>query len=463
VRPLSVGARLTAWYVIVLSAATLAVAGGAWWLFRSSLVRAADSTLAEQIEGTRRFIETTATALPHEELIDEFHEYAELTLGTSLLEVTDAKGTALCAPQVAQWDQLRVPVASDGRLAFADRAIGDRPFRVAAARLIVQQQPYAVVAALPMAAGDAALHRFGWMLIALVPAVLALAAAGGYAISRRALRPVDRMTQAVRSITVRDLDARLDLPPGDDELHRLAATFNDMLARLQRGVADMTRFTAEASHELRTPVALMRTTAEVALTRERQAGEYSAALADVLTQAERMSALVDDLLALTREDAGARADEDGRADPAAIAREIARGVEVVAVRRGIRCEVVASGETIGVAMAPVTLRRVLMILTDNAITYSAAGGVVTLHVASDPGGRVVIEVSDTGPGIDPRDRPHVFERFYRGSAARQHAPDGTGLGLPIAKAIVERHHGSIAIDSSARTGCTVRVELPASG
>ena len=116
-----------------------------------------------------------------------------------------------------------------------------------------------------MATAYAALRRFGWLLMGLVPAVLLVAAAGGFWISGRALAPVDRMTRDVKSISVRSLDRRLDVPAADDELSRLAVTFNDMLARLQASVADMVRFTADASHELRTPVSLTRTTAEVAL------------------------------------------------------------------------------------------------------------------------------------------------------------------------------------------------------
>src|SRR4029453_2640091 len=157
---------------------------------------------------------------------------------------------------------------------------------------------YHVLVAVPMEQAFDALRRFQWALVLLVPAVVIAAGAGGDWITGRALVAVDRMPQAVQAITVRSLERRLDASTADAELQRLATTFNEMLARLQAAVSDMSQLTADASPELRTPVTLVRATADLALTRERSPEEYRQALREVLTHAERMSALVYDLLAL---------------------------------------------------------------------------------------------------------------------------------------------------------------------
>jgi HAMP domain-containing protein len=324
----SIRARLTIWYLAVLALATVMLAAGSSWLVRRSMVEAADATLTSRIEGTRQFIATLEReVMPADErgdhdrarheknsaqMQDEFREFVELTFGEALLEVADASGLVLCKPTVPGWDALpevRDIGTAPSPLVAADRDLPGRPVRVAAGRFKIGSRVYHLIAALPMAPAYDALQRFHWWLAGLVPAVLLVAGLGGYAISRRALAPVDRMARAAQAITVKNLDHRLEVPAADDELRRLAVTFNEMLGRLQAAVAEMTRLTAEASHELRTPVALIRATAEVAIGRDRPAADYKQALADVLDHAERMSTLVGDLLMLARSDAGVEPQE----------------------------------------------------------------------------------------------------------------------------------------------------------
>jgi signal transduction histidine kinase len=295
--------------------------------------------------------------------------------------------------------------------------------------------------------------------------VLIVAGLGGYWISRRALAPVDQLTRDVQALTLRSLDRRLAVPAADDEVRRLAATFNDMLARLEAGVADMARFTAEAAHELRTPVTLVRTTADVALSRERPAAEYRQALADVLAHAEQMSGLVGDLLVLARADAGVEPRETTTVDLGGVATAAARSVDAAVVRRGLKIAVHVADPPVLVTGDEASLGRLVLILLDNAIKYTTPGGVVRLEVGRAPSGdargTAVIDVIDSGPGIEPAERLRVFDRFYRGAAARQRVADGTGLGLSIAQAIVTRHGGTIEIGTGPEGGgCKVRVILP---
>ena len=260
--PLSIRARLTLAYLAVLAVATVTLAG-AWWLFYTSMTQAADASLAERVEGTRQFIDATEHELPPEELSDEFGEFASLTRGETLLEVSDETGRVLCRPALAAWNAERIVATPAAGVVAA--SIGGDPYRALSTSLAVGAHRYRVTTAIPMRTEYAALRRFGWLLTALVAAVMPIAAAAGFWLSGRALAPVDRMTRDVQRISVSDPSRRLEVPAAGDELSRLAGTFNDMLVRWQSAFADMVRFTADASHELRTPISLTRTTAELAL------------------------------------------------------------------------------------------------------------------------------------------------------------------------------------------------------
>jgi heavy metal sensor kinase len=463
----SIRARLTAWYVAVFALATIVLAVGSFWLIRRSLIGAADTTLAAHIAGARGLVEGMERTLTREEMQDEFREFTALTLGEALLEVTGESGAVLCRPALQGWTAMAAEHPATGSSAatgLTDRRLQGKPVRVADATPIIGGHTFHIVAALPMEATSEALARFRWLLLGLAPAVVFAAGLGGYWISGRALAPVDRMTRAARAITVHNLDRRLDVPAADDELRRLAVTFNDMLARLQTAVADMGRFTAEASHELRTPVTLVRATAEVALGRDRSAADYREALAEVLDQGERMSVLVDDLLTLARADAGVEPRDTAILDLREVAAEAARSVQAAMAQRSLRFDVDLPAAPVPLAGSAESVRRLVLILLDNALKYTKPGGAVRLRVApAAPGAtdrEATIEVTDTGQGLDPRDVPHVFDRFFRGASARQ-AAEGSGLGLAIAKAIVLRHGGTITVGSGPDgTGCRVSVTFP---
>ena len=468
-KPLSIRMRLTAGYLAVLTAATLLLAGGVWGLFRQSVIRAADASLAGRVDGTRRFIERIQRELPPEEVSDEFKEFGDMTRGEALVECIDEHGRTLHAPAMNGWEQLRVSPSPADALRVEAREVAGVPFRAVATEIVVDGHRFQLWAATSMADAYGSLNRLGWLLTALVPGVLVFAAAGGFWISGRALAPVDRITRDVKSISWRNLDRRLDEPAADDELRRLAVTFNDMLARIQLSAAEMVRFTADASHELRTPVSLTRTTAEVALGRERSADEYRVALTDISVQMERMSALVNDLLLLARADAGVEAAATTPVDLGALVTETTNELRPALAREGVRLDLDAGAAPITVSGNAESLRRLLVILLDNAIKYTPRDGHVTVRVSAAPQGSsgglslagVAIDVIDSGTGLDAMDRVRAFDRFYRGAAARQQAPEGSGLGLSIARTIVERHAGAITLAPGPEgRGCWARVVLP---
>ncbi len=466
---LSLRAKLTAWYVGALAVVTLSFAGVSWWLSTQSVLGATDTGLRARVAGVRAFLENPRTRLTVESLRDEFAEYAELTRGEALLEVVDASGIVLCRPAIPGWSELAdagAPLAASRDVRPEDRSLRGQPFRVASAQLLAHGHTYRVTVAAPMKPAYDALNRFHRLQLGLLPFLIALAGAGGYWISRRALAPVDQVTRAVQAITVQSLDQRLDLPRANDELRRLASTFNDVLGRLEVAVSDIVRFTAEASHELRTPVSIIRTTAELALRHPRDADEYRKALSEIGAHAQHMSELVNDLLVLARTDAGIEPQGTTSVDVTKVAADASKEIGELAIRRAIRIDVGPSPELLYVIGDELSLRRLVVILLENAVKYSRPGGRVTLRVqprTDDDTERAVITVSDDGIGMERSDEVRVFERFYRGSRARQHAPDGTGLGLAIAQTIVKRYRGTISIVSSddlEGAGCHVTVSLP---
>jgi signal transduction histidine kinase len=340
---------------------------------------------------------------------------------------------------------------------------------VASARVFAHGRPYHVTVAAPMRPAYAALNQFHRLLLGLLPFLLALAGGGGYWVSRRALAPVDQVTRAVQAITVQSLDRRLDLPRANDELRRLATTFNDVLERLEVAVADIVRFTTDASHELRTPVSLIRTTADLALRHERTPDEYRRALAEIRGHAQHMSELVTDLLALARADAGIEPYGASPVDVTETAAQAIKDISDTAASRSVTISATVPDAPVFVTGDQPSFKRLLLILLENAIKYSRPAGEVRLRVEPGTGaerGCVVVAVCDDGIGIDPSERSRLFERFFRGSRARQHAPDGTGLGLAIAQAIVQRYRGRMSIaspDEQNGIGCDVRVTLPLAG
>jgi heavy metal sensor kinase len=295
-------------------------------------------------------------------------------------------------------------------------------------------------------------------VVATGVALLALALAGGVWLARRGVAPIARMAATAERISAKDLTTRLDVADVPAELRELATTFNGTLDRLAAAFERQARFTADASHELRTPVAVIRTQAELALRRERTPAEYRAGLEACLRAAERMTATVEGLLTLARADAGAGLPS---AEPVLL-----RPV-VEAAAEALREPAAAAGVTLAVDVPAdlavggdrTLLLEVAQNLLGNAVRYNRPGGTVT-STAAVHAGQVEWRVADTGIGIPPHALPHLFERFYRVDPARSRAAGGSGLGLAIVAWIVEAHGGTVAVTSTEGAGSTFTVRLP---
>jgi heavy metal sensor kinase len=451
-------ARLAAWYFTII-AASLSVFGiGSWVAINAGLYHSIDDSLGDRIEGIERFMAVQISALSVNEIRDEFREHSILGPGGDLFQVCDDRGAWLYRSQPLENNQ--VPIRSPSQLGNEtvreNIRVAETPLRVASQRVVVNGRAYAVQVAAPIGEILESLERFRWTLVVLIPIVLLASSAGGYAVSRRALKPVDEISATARSISIHNLSERLSVPQTGDELQRLSETLNGMLARLNDSVRRMTQFTADASHELRAPVALIRTTAELTLGRRRDPEEYEAAMKDVLVEAERTSHLLDSLLTLARGDSGVDTLDLLPIDLGEAAREAVEESRKFAAEKNISidCRTPAEGPEIdGDSHA---MRRLFVILIDNAVKYTNPGGNIRVTVRTN-GNSAEAAVADTGIGIAKQDQAHIFDRFWRADKVRLRASGGAGLGLSIARWIVDQHHGSIDVESEPGRGSSFRM------
>ncbi len=334
----------------------------------------------------------------------------------------------------------------------------------------------------------AVLVRVRTTLLFAIPFALIVSVLTGYAIARRSLAPMDEMAARAARISAATLSERLPVNNAHDELGRLATVINDLLGRVDVAFRKQKQFVADASHELRTPIAIVRGEADVTLQRpEREEPEYREALAVIRDESVRLTRIVDDLFLLARTDAGSPLDRRERVDVAELLGAGLRSVRTIADARGVQLDLIVPTATASATTSDVPtvigdrglLRRLLLNLLDNALKHTPRGGRVAVTLSAAPT-QVVFVVSDTGPGVPAELRPRIFDRFVRAehtvgadgtvpaaSAESSMMPEvpsasGAGLGLAIAQAIAHAHDGDIALDTDAPSGASFRVTLPAS-
>jgi two-component system, OmpR family, sensor kinase len=291
-----------------------------------------------------------------------------------------------------------------------------------------------------------------------LPLILALAGLGGYLLATRSLRPLGWMAEQARRITGSNLETRIKIDHAAKELAVLVTSFNELLSRLDQSFDTMRRFVADASHELRTPISVIRGEADVALSQQRSPAEYRDSLGIVLDEARRLSRLVDGLLNLARADAGHVVLQTHDFYLNELLAECCRSVQGLANTRGLQLECLP-GNDLQFTGDEQLLRLLVINLLDNAIRYTPSGGKVT--AALEAGDTCVqLRVSDTGIGIAPADAARVFERFYRAGEARNRQDGGFGLGLAIVRWIAESHRGTVDCASHSGPGSTFNVTLP---
>lgn len=478
--PQSVRARLTLWYTLVLGALLTLFAAGSFLALREALTRLNDRFLAEARRAfvSELYAELVELPSPRAAIAAALRDVRFRDIRFAVFDadyrLIDSSIT-LARPPAA--DAAEAPPVSLTTVARLLRAKGPD----SAVRLILPDSEggyllhgrtlslgdsvqYTITAIQPLHGHHETMEFIGGAYAVAIPVFLLLSAAGGFFLAWRSLRPVTTMSRRASEISASNLHERLPVENSRDELGALASIVNGLLQRVEESFEQQRRFMADASHELRTPVAIMRAEADVALSRQhREEREYRESLGVVQDAGRRLARIVDDLFLLARADSGHRLLHREQVYLDEVVTDAVRAVQSLAVRRAVGVDVLPLAE------APYygdeeLLGRLLINLLDNGIKYSPGGASVTVALS---GTRSAYEISviDSGPGIPTEAQPHIFERFFRVETGRSRTEpsttSGAGLGLSIALWIAQSHGGRLElVQSNAAAGTEFRVTLP---
>src|SRR6266446_2010552 len=443
--------RITAWYAGLL-AGTLIVFGVSVYL---GLERYLDWTLQRTLVSECRTIGTELLSqLPVKDnawLATEINEaYAPEVNSRFIRVVHQGLGVVYlsAAPKDGTFDPSLIPLPSD------QEEDGPRKLLFGAGnRLLIHSMTlkaadgsrFLVESGAPYNQIEVVLHGLLLTLAIYMPFVVSLAVAGGYWLMRRSLAPVDEITKRAEGITSTNLGERLPVIRTGDELERLSVSLNHMIAGLESAFQHVARFSADASHELRTPLTILQLELEGIVQHPRLAPELVDQIGSALEETHRLSRIVENLLIISRLDAGEACIEKVPLDLGELASSTADQMRLLAEEKSVslRCDV---SQDVWIEGDQARLKQVIVNLTDNAIKYTPAGGRVTIAVRTNEGG-ALLEVADSGVGISAEALPHVFERFYRADKARSRDSGGAGLGLAIVKSICAAHGAEIRVSS----------------
>ncbi len=454
--------RFTLWFGGTLAALLIGFSLLLLLVMRHQLLASVDAELEEEL---REITEEIGSAKTAPEMLTHLHRgfaehgdfHFEVTrpTGQTLFQSREIEGQEALAPEAAP----NIASQQFGDLEFNSRDVhGVGPSRTVSTIVDGPGGPYVVWAAKSLESFHRQLSIVITVLVASIPVALVLALFGGYTLARRALSPVDRIVEVANRITASDLHQRVEAVNSKDELGRLSQTINSLIDRLQKAIEETRRFTADAAHELRTPLAVLRSGIEVALRSPRSAEDYRRALEAAADESARLTKLADQLLFLSRQDAGMAQIEREEVRLDALLKDVVDRFEIPAKEARLTLSVEPI-DPCSVCGDDVRLSQVFFNAIDNAIKYTPRGGRITVR-ALPAGPRVRVEVEDTGVGISPEHLAHVFKRFYRAEPQPNEVRNGVGLGLAIAKSAVAAHGGDIWLDSQLGRGTVLRVELP---
>ena len=485
----SIGFRLTTSYALALSATMIAFGAAVYWERTASTTREAELQLDERLVGEVKFTKTaleqvakrTGTVVSGVRVLgretdtlwvlaNEVRAYLQGL--REYLWIADETGTSIFTSSAAgdiggealknvKNVMLRQPLQqAQGTL---DLVPGTARFRY---YLMPVDSAGPHVRALLLAAqplpDDRGPQQLLITMIFMAPIILVASVVLGSWLAGRSLQPVDVMIEELRAIQDgRSLHRRLAVPTGDDEISRLGTQLNAMLGRVETSFMALRRFTADASHELKTPLMVLRAGVERSLTHPKTPSEIVGVLDETLRQINQMGELVTNLLTLARADEGRSALQISQADLRALVLDAKETAEILGEQQGVNVSFELPTSKLVVAVDAARIRQLLMNLITNAIKYTPAGGRVVIRLSEDAD-HVLLEVQDSGIGIAPGDTPNVFERFWRADPARTRTGDrpGSGLGLAIAKWIVGAHGGTIGVQSRPGRGSTFTATLP---
>ena len=453
---MSIRLRLTAWYVLTLAIALGAVAFALVFVFRSAMERQLDDELSARAAQVVSTLQLEGSGLS----LQGQNGDESLVVGGEFVGLYGPTGKLLessVAPPQQAADAIASFAAGSATTSSLTVTSGAEHLRVRAVPVTTGAQRLGtVVIVRSITPIDAAERQLLGVLGLALPLAVVIAAVGGYVLAYRALRPVEQLRRAAEEYGATDLSRRLaPRELRDDELGRLARTLDAMLDRVAAAVEQQRRFTGDASHELRTPIATILADASLSLERSRSAEDYRAAITRIESETTRMARIVEGLLVLARADARSAPPSADEANVRAVLEASVRRVTSRAMERGVRIETRVDPALV-VADRDSGLERVFDNLLDNALRYAPGGSVIEIEAAARDG-MARVTVADHGPGIPPDERSRVFERFHRSPGS---SGSGAGLGLAIAHAIVDAHRGRIAVAETPGGGAMLVVELP---
>ncbi len=474
--------KLTLWYVFILGILLISFSSFLYFTLSRSLHRDVDNklrSLAEMIAS-----ESSAPLLGFG--FDQTFEAAmNLKPVGKFIQVLDESGRIGRKSENLKSIQLPISLqalrnASKGMITYeTNRSIGNAPLRIITYPVTEQNQVTKIIqVASSLEVVEDALNTLLILLLITVPSVLLIASLGGQFLAHKALKPVDRITQAARMITSQNLNQRIQTLKVKDEISRLIDTFNDMISRLDQSFRQIKQFTTDASHELKTPLTILKGEVEVALRRKREPHEYEQILESNLEEINRMSKIVEDLLLLSKADIGEIRLNKEDIPLNRFIYGITEQMKILAQPKNIQIEVAnhhsERDADIHILGDPLRIRELFINLIENGIKYTEEGGNILITLSREvieqtnanhlgetrTNGFAKIIVKDTGIGIAKEDQEKIFRRFFRVDKARSREQGGSGLGLSICKWIVEAHQGEISVESEPGKGSSFIVKLP---
>ncbi len=458
INPRSLHVRLCVWYALLTMAWMSALGIFSYVYLSSALASSRQATMEQRETRLRRFVEEEQKRDPRFTLPQVLHQYTLVNPDSDILDVTGTDGTRIY-PETD--DAPVIPWVNEdcNTPRFAIETVGEHRFRTLQHVITLNGREVRLLMAGRIDSHFYILRTVRNSYLISMPLMILLSVAGGLVLSHRALKPVDQVTRAAHEISLRDLRHRLPVLGTGDEIQRLTETWNDVLARLQSVIEQLTQFTSDISHDLRTTVTVMLATAQLALSRERSGHEYRAALETIEQECEATSALLDDLLLAARTDTSEQCISWSPVDLSTVVEEICNHLRARTEMKNQRLAT-AIDKQVWVFGDISLLRRLVSILLDNAVKYTPERGLITVSVCLRD--EVVrLEVCDTGIGIAPGQVARIFDRFYRTDASRNRDEGGNGLGLSIAKWIAEAHRTKITVTSELESGSLFSVCFPA--
>lgn len=473
--PFSFRTKLTVWYTLALSVLLVISAFVLYLTLQNAAARKLDATLwligSTEAEGISARLRDRNLSDPDSLTVrdidvsnlagyDVFRFQRYVTVITESHRVADFSTNLSIAP--LPFDDNLVNQALAGKINFQTVNVAN----IGSLRLVYvpvlgrATKPFVVVVGVPTEFGANELTGIKTEIAAIIFVFLSLAALSGWFLARWTMRPIRETSVAVRGISERNLHERLPQPKTNDEIDNLVRVFNQLLSRLEQSFETQRRFTADASHEIGTPLTTLKGQTEVALLEPHTPEEYQKLLNSNLDEIERLSQIINNLLVLARADAG-----EQQAAPEILAldvlvKEVFRRIQPFAVEEGIDFSIEIA-EPVFILADQTAIEQIVSNLLQNAVRYTLRGGRVSIKVALDKNENAFVEVEDTGIGINEADLPRVFERFYRARNARLRQSEGSGLGLSISRLLAESLGGVITVESETGKGSKFIFSMPA--